>query len=432
MPATSTPFTADRSAALDLHDRALPARLHRAFDEIREQQPVYRLGDGRWLLTRYDDVAMILKDRTRCGTDIHAVRGYDATRPFGAGSELEQTQEGLLINLPAAEHKRVRAAFTRPFTRASVEAEMTALVAGLVDQLFGELPDEGEVDWVASVSGVLPGRVFQRLFGLPPADEARLLKLLHQDTVAIDVLLAPELVAPRELAEASEAFMRLRREIDTLAHARRGQGGGDLLTFLTDQYDAGRLSWNDVLTQALEALAAGTSTTMTLLTGMVEAFAQFPAQYDLVRADEALVRPAIEEALRYVSPALSMGRVVLEDFVLHGVQLKAGDVVQCGVLPANRDPRVFGDPHAFDVRRHERPRPDGAKGAPGQAGAAHLAFGGGTHVCLGAHVARLEARLVLERLRQRYARITTRPGAALHQTLLVRTYRSLPVTLHAA
>src|SRR5690606_30184563 len=113
------PTTPDAPATLDLHDPSLPARLHHAFDRLREDEPVHALGDGRWLLTRYDDVAAILKDRVHCGTDIHAVRGYDETRPFGAGSELEQTQEGLLINLPDAEHKRVRAAFTKPFTRAS-------------------------------------------------------------------------------------------------------------------------------------------------------------------------------------------------------------------------------------------------------------------------------------------------------------------------
>ncbi|MEN0012600.1 MAG: cytochrome P450 [Solirubrobacteraceae bacterium] len=429
MPTTST------DPAFDLHDPTLPGRLHRAFDELREHDPVHAIGEGRWLLTRYDDVAAILKDRTRCGTDIHAVRGYDETRPFGAGSDLERVQEGLLINLPDADHKRVRSAFTKPFTRHSVEAEVTSLVESIVDELFDALPTDGdaEVDWVQAVAGPLPGRVFQALFGLPEDDLDRLLTLLHQDTVAIDVLLSPSLVSAAHVAEAADAFLQLRRELDALARSRQGGDGGDLLTFLVDQHDAGRLSWDDVLTQAMEALAAGTSTTMTLLAGMVEAFAEHPDQWDLLRADASLVRPAVEEALRWVSPALAMGRVATVDFALHGVTIRAGDVIQCGVLPANRDPRVFDDPHAFDLRRAERPRPDGAKGAPGQAGAAHVAFGGGVHVCLGAHVARLEARVVLERLLERYARITVDPaGKALHPTLLIRTYARLPVTLHAA
>lgn len=426
--------TMDSGAAdLDLHDPTLPGRLHHAFDELREHDPVHPIGEGRWLLTRYDDVVRILKDRERCSTDIHAVRGYDEQRPFGAGSDLERVQEGLLINLPAHEHRRVRGAFTRPFTRASVERELTAYVEGLADRLFAALPADGEVDWVAAVARPMPAHVFQHLFGLPEADHDRLVALLHQDTVAIDVLLSPALVGADELAEAAAAFLELRRELDTLARSRQGRGGGDLLTFLTDQHDAGRLTWDDVLTQAMEALAAGTSTTSTLLAGMVEAFARFPEQWQLLRADRTLVRPAIEEALRWVSPALAMGRVVTEDFELHGRQLRAGDVLQCGVLPANRDPRVFPDPHAFDITRAERPRPDGQRGAPGQAGAAHVAFGGGTHTCLGAHVARLEARVVLERLLDRYASVTPGDDAPqLHPTLLIRTYAAMPVRLGAA
>lgn len=430
-----TTTTDPTRGGFDLHDPELPSRLHRAFDALREDDPVHPIGDGRWLLTRYDDVQEILKDRTRCGTDIHAVRGYDETRPFGAGSDLERVQEGLLINLPDAEHKRVRGAFTKPFTRHNVESQVTAMVEGLVDELFADLPDDGEVDWVAAVARPMPARVFQALFGLPEDDLERLLGLLHEDTVAIDVLLSPDLVAPDDLDRAGRAFLQLRADIDALARARHATAatGTDMLSFLLTMHDAGRLSWEDVLTQAMEALAAGTSTTMTLLAGMVEAFAEHPGQWDRVRADETLIRPAVEEALRWVSPALSMGRVAMVDFELHGRAIRAGDVLQCGVLPANRDPRVFADPHAFDVGRGEIARPDGGKGAPGQAGAAHVAFGGGTHVCLGAHVARLEARVVLERLRERYARITVEPGAAaLHPTLLIRTYRSLPVRLHAA
>lgn len=425
------PTTADPHAPFDLHDPSLPGRLHRSFDGLRDQDPVHPIGAGRWLLTRYDDVAEILKDRTRCGTDLHAVRGYDEQRPFGAGSDLERVQEGLLINLDAETHRRVRGAFTRPFTRHAVERDVTALVAGVVDELFAALPDEGEVDWIAAVAGALPGRVFQSLFGLPADGLERLLELLHQDTVAIDVLLSPTLVSPADLATAQRAFLQLRRELDALARHRQGQGGGDLLSFLVDQHDAGHLTWDDVLTQAMEALAAGTSTTMTLIAGMIEAFATHPTEWDRLRADPTLVGPAVEEALRWVSPALSMGRVAMVDFSLHGREIARGDVLQCGVLPANRDPQVFRDPHAFAITRSAWPRPDGKKGAPGQAGAAHVAFGGGTHVCLGAHVARLEARLVLERLRERYARITMEPGAAaLHPTLLIRTYRALPVRLH--
>ncbi len=125
-------------------------------------------------MLRHDDVSALLKDRARCGTDIHRVRGYDETRPFGPGTALERIQEGLLINLPADDHRRQRSAQTPRYTRHHVEAEMTALVEEIADDLLGALPDDGEADFVAAVALVLPARVFAHLFGMPRSDLPRL------------------------------------------------------------------------------------------------------------------------------------------------------------------------------------------------------------------------------------------------------------------
>ena len=398
---------------IDFRDPGLPRRLHAAVGGL---PPVVALGPGRWMVTRYADVAALLKERVLLSTDLHAVRGYDAARPFGAGSALERFQEGLLINLGPDDHRRVRGAFTRPFTRARVEATMTSVVAGFAEALLGALPDSGEVDWVVAVAGPLPAMVFRTLFGLPEEDAELLMGWLHEDTVAIDVLLDPALVAAGDLARGQAAMLGLCTYLEQLALARLDEPGDDLLSWLCGAHRAGALTWDDVLTQAMEALAAGTSTTQTLLSGMVEAFAAFPAQWDRVHDDLGLVGGAVEEALRWVSPALTMGRVVVEDFVLHGVELRAGDVVQCAVLAANRDPGVFPDPDAFDVER-----------TPNR----HVAFGGGVHTCLGAHVARLEAREVLRRAVARWRRIEVVRRGELHPTLMIRTYKSLPVRLVA-
>jgi cytochrome P450 len=396
---------------IDFRDPGLPRRLHTAF---RGLEPVVPLRDGFWFVTRYDDVAALLKDRVRCGTDIHRVRGYDDARPFGAGSALERFQEGLLINLGEADHRRVRGAFTKPFTRASVEAAMTEMVVSLASGLLDALPDDGEVDWVSAVAKPLPAAVFRRLFGLPEDDADMLMELLHHDTVAIDVLLDPAILSPEDLVRGQQAMLGLVTYLERLALARLEEPGDDLLSWLCAAHRQGVLSWDDVLTQAMESLAAGTSTTQTLLSGMVEAFAAFPDQWDRLHADPSLLRSAVEEALRFVSPALTMGRVALEDFALRGTRIRAGDVVQCAVLVANRDPARFPDPDVFDVAR-----------MPNR----HVAFGGGVHTCLGAHVARLEAREVLSRAVARWSRIEPLQEGELHPTLMIRTYKSLPVRL---
>lgn len=392
---------------VDLRDPGLAARLHVAFDGA---PPVAAVRPGVWFLSRHAEVAAVLKDRERCGTDIHAVRGYDAERPFGAGSALERFQEGLLINLGAEDHKRIRGAFTAPFTRSRVEAAMTALVRAVAEELVGALGDS--CDLVEALARPLPARVFAALFAIPGADVDWLLARLHEDTVALDVLLDPGLLSPEALAGGERAMGELLAYLRELADARRRAPGDDLMSWLVAS-DA--LSDDDVVTQAFEALAAGTNTTITLIAGMVEAFAAFPSEWDRVRAFRGLIPGAVEEALRYVSPVLSMNRVALEDFSVAGEDILAGDVLQCGVLPANRDPSVFASPHVFDVGRSPNP---------------HVAFGGGVHTCLGAHVARLEARVVLEGLLDRFRRVEAGP-AELHPTLMVRTYRSLPVALRA-
>jgi cytochrome P450 len=293
---------------------------------------------------------------------------------------------------------------------------MTALVERLTGELLAALPG-GEVDLVPALTRALPVRLFMELFGLPARDVERLLDWTHYDTVTLDVLLSPALVAPEQLRRGQEAMFELRAYLDALAQARLRAPGKDLMSFLLQAHADGRLSYDEVLTQAGEALAAGTTTTQTLLAGMLEALASSPDQWDRLRADPRLVPAAVEEALRFVSPVLSIGRVALEDFELRGVTIRASDVLQPLVLAANRDPEVFPDPHAFDIGRHPNPM---------------LSFGGGSHVCLGQHIARLEARVLLTRMLERFERIELDAPGTMHPTLVVRTYRDLRARLVAA
>jgi cytochrome P450 len=298
-----------------------------------------------------------------------------------------------------------------------VEATVTELVARLSAGLVQALPRDGEADLLAGLAGPLPYQVLSELFALPPGDIDRLVPSLHADTVAFDVLLSPDLVGPEALDLGQRGMLELRSYLQELAVARQAAPGDDLMSWLLAMHEQGALTWDDVLTQAGEALAAGTNTTVTLICGMLEALTAFPDQWEQLRAGgPEAVRAAVEEGLRWVSPVLAMGRVALERFELHDRVIEPGDVLQLAVLAANRDPEAFPDPDRFDLGRPD-PRP-------------HVAFGGGTHVCLGQHVARVEARDVFERLVARYDRIEVDPaGVALHDMLMVRTYAALPARL---
>lgn len=136
-------------------------------------------------------------------------------------------------------------------------------------------------------------------------------------------------------------------------------------------------------------MVAGTETTTTLIPGALEALARHPDQWERLKAEPELVPTAVEEFLRYTTPASFGARVALEDVELRGRQIAAGDSVQIVLPAANRDPRAFADPTALDVGRTPNP---------------HVAFGGGEHVCLGAHLARLEARIAFREIVRRWQR----------------------------
>jgi cytochrome P450 len=262
----------------------------------------------------------------------------------------------------------------------------------------------------------MPLSVFAELFALPAEDTAWIFERVHEDSVAFDVLLDPALVPDTDIKRGERAMLELRSYLSDLAGQRRDEPGADLLSvMIVSTAERGDLIWDDGLSQSMEALTAGTGTTQALLNGMIEAFSGHPDQWRRVAADPDLLRPAVEEALRYVSPALAMGRIAKEDFELRGQPIRAGDVLQCGLLAANRDPRAFPEPDRLDVAR-----------SPNR----HVAFGGGVHTCVGSHLAKLEAREILSRALRRWSRIEVDTSAiAMEPMLMLRTYSELPVRL---
>ena len=193
---------------------------------------------------------------------------------------MEIYQHGLLVNQGGTHHRHHRAVFTAPFTRANVEREMTAVVAGHAERLIAALPDDGEVDWVAEVARPMPLSVFAELFALPAADTDWIFERVHEDSVAFDVLLDPALVPDTDIKRGEQAMLELRSYLSDLAGQRRGEPGADLLSvMIVSAAERGDLSWDDGLSQSMEALTAGTGTTQALLNGVIEAFSAHPDEW---------------------------------------------------------------------------------------------------------------------------------------------------------
>jgi cytochrome P450 len=269
-------------------------------------------------------------------------------------------------------HRELRGVATRIFAPRALE-RIGEQVRRDVAELVGKIEPGSSIDFVEEVAAVLPIRVASTLIGLPSGYDADIrrwsdalesLKLIH----GADNIRA----AIRQFSEMDDFF---RAQFVT----KRANPGDDLIsTLLAAQLDGKPLSEPDLLTYCSTFLAAGSDTTRSLLAGMALALADRPGQLRKLRADPGLLDGAIEESLRWTTPARGFLRTAVADTQVRGVDIKAGQRIYLLYDAGNRDAEVFADPWTYDI---ERPN-----------ASAHLGFGYGPHLCIAAHLARLEAR----------------------------------------
>jgi len=345
----TAPFAARREPAL--------------FKTLRDEAPVHFNpepgGPGFWNLTRYDDVSMAARDTRRFqsgkGTQIRDKRAE------GHGHASVHNADGAL-------HSQLRNPALVALSRAAM-VRHGARIATIVDRLIAEAPRGVAFDFVDSVAKRLPMIVIAEVLGVPAGDAEQLTLWANamSDITASD---------DTQAACRASLFGYFR----TLAAEKRNQAADDVASALVGHFDgpdaAGILDAYFML-----LTVAGNETTRFLLAEGLEALVETPQALARLRADPALAGLAVEEMCRLVSPVLQMRRTLSEDTTLHGVRLPAGAKVVLWFASANRDERMFADPDRFDVAR-----------TPNR----HLGFGQGPHFCLGAHLARLEARLFLE------------------------------------
>ena len=269
-------------------------------------------------------------------------------------------------------HRELRGVATRIFAPRSLE-RIGAQVKRDVAEIVGKIEPGRSLDFAEEVAAVLPIRVAVALIGLPSGCDADIrrwsdalesLKLIH----GADNIRA----AVRQFSEMDDFF----REQFVI---KRENPGEDLIsTLLAAQLDGESITGANLLTYCSTFLAAGSDTTRSLLTGMALALAEHPEQMEMLKKNPALLEGAIEESLRWTTPARGFLRTALTDTQIRGVNIKAGQRIYLLYDAGNRDPEVFEDPWTYDI---ERPN-----------ASSHLGFGYGPHLCIAAHLARLEAR----------------------------------------
>jgi cytochrome P450 len=380
---------------------------------LRRLSPVHRLPDGTWFLTRHADLFAIYRDTSTFSSDKHV----EFTPKFGAGTPLlEHHTTSLIFNDPPL-HTRVRRLITGALTPravAAMEEGVTALVDGLLDRMAARA---GTVDLLADFAAAIPIGVIGNLLDYPHERRAP----LRDWSLAILGALEPAPTA-KMLDAGNAAVVAFCADLAQLVADRRRHPGDpehDVLTRLINGEAPGepggeRLSERELLQNCIFILNAGHETTTNLIGSALWLLCRFPEQRARLLADPALMKPAVEEFLRYESSVQLGNRRATRDCDVGGVALPAGALITLCIAGANRDPDAFADPDTLDVGRARNP---------------HLGFAGGPHVCAGLAVARLEARIALARFLHRFPRYALDGEPERDLRARFRGFRTLPARL---
>ncbi|SON60510.1 Cytochrome P450 107B1 [Mycobacterium simulans] len=291
-----------------------------------------------------------------------------------------------LLELEGAEHRASRALVSPSFRAALLERWRSELVEVVVHELIDRFAARGRAELVREFTFAFPVQVIARMMGLPRADYPRFQRL------SIELL---NVVYDWDRGIAASAS--LKEYFGEVLAARRRNPQDDLISTLAEsEIDGARLTDDEIFAFLLLILPAGVETTYRSSGNLLVALLSEPALLDTVRTNRGMVRGAIEEGLRWEPPITSVVRRAVVDCKLGGIAIPSGTTVNVSVAAANRDPRRYPDPDRFD---------------PSRKNVAHLTFGGGPHLCLGMHLARMETTVALNALLDRLPDLRLDPNA---------------------
>ncbi|MGW7411703.1 cytochrome P450 family protein [Streptomyces sp. NPDC054863] len=365
---------------LDLAGEHFHTDQYATYRELLEQRPVTRVrfydGSLVWLVNRYEDVRAALSSPL-LSNDPTKQTDIDLSAATGIPDDLSEYFRRNMFRSDEPDHGRLRKLVTREFTVRRINA-LRPRIQQITEDLLEKFAATGGGDLVAALARPLPLTVMCELLGVPEEDRTDF------QTWSQHVVESDPAFAERNAASYRSLFGCVR----SLVRRRRDEPGEDLLSALVVQHDSGdRLSEAELISMVFLLLVAGIETTVNVLGTGAFLLLTHPGQLAAVRADDALVGPAVEEVLRYMAPIEMTSRHSLEPVEIGGVSIDAHSTVLINLAAANRDPARFEDPQSFRVERN-----DGS----------HLTFGHGIHYCLGAALARAEAEIAFGLLLKRF------------------------------
>ena len=377
-----------KSSGIDLLDldRFQRGEHHEMFRRLRAEEPVawhdHPKGRGFWNVVTHADVSEVNRDSERYSSELGGVSILDPEEYSGRIDVLD-ARGVMMLTMDRPKHTRYRVLVNKGFTPRMVgllERHLRHLSTLIVDSVI----ERGECDFVEDLASELPLQTIAEIMGVPQEDRRLLFRWSNAMVGGEDPEYGDQGGAMNPRAE-------LYAYVNGLAEERRRDPRDDIVTTLINgEVDGDRLSDLEFDMFMLLLTVAGNETTRNSTSWGMRALMQHPEQYEALKVrldDDAYVKTAIEEILRWASPILHFRRTAMADSVIHGQEIAQGDKVVMWYASANRDEEVFNNPYTFDIER-----------SPNE----HIAFGaGGTHFCLGANLARMQLRLILSEILER-------------------------------
>ena len=336
------------------------------YAELRSKDPIHRMRlINAWVLTRYEDVDMVLRDHRR----------------FSNHDDEDREYRSMLFQDPP-DHTRLRSLVSRAFTPRSV-AELEPQIQHLVTELLDDIEGKDRFDLISDFAFPLPVTVIAEMLGVPAQDIDRFRDWSNDIALTVEPTLDDE-----QTRRMEESFQELLDYFEDIIERRLKEPQDDMITALLNvEAEGDRLSRGELLSTLTLLLVAGNETTRNFIGNGMLALLKHPDQLQRLRDNPDMLDSALDELLRYDSPVQMDQRMVYEDVEIQGHRIRAGQRVINAIGAANRDPEVFANPDKLDIGRREK---------------SHLSFGRGIHYCLGSPLAMMEGRIAFSSLLDRF------------------------------